>query len=84
MDFDAHAFDLATQLIAAHWVELFGHQYRREFDHVSFNAEAFQRPGSFQTQQATADHRTAFAAACAGFDGVEIFNGAVDETVLAV
>ncbi|MNT21988.1 hypothetical protein D3C72_1573520 [compost metagenome] len=51
---------------------------------MGFYAQAFQRACGLQTEQAAADYGTAFAAACAGFDGVEIFNGAVDETVLAV
>ncbi len=78
----AHAFDFTTQLVTTHVVELFGHQHRGKFDHVRFHAEVFQRACGFQAQQTAADHRTAFAAARAGFNGVEIFNGAVDEAVL--
>ena len=82
MDFHAHAFNLTAQLIATHVVQLFGHQHRGKFDDVRFNAEVFQRSGCFQTQQAAPDHRAAFTAACAGFDGVEIFNGTVNEAIL--
>ena len=81
MNFHAHAFDFAPQLLAAHLVELFGHQHRREFDNMGFHAEVFQRAGRFQAEQAAADHRAAFAAAGAGFDGVKIFNGAIDEAI---
>nr|BFF12550.1 hypothetical protein GCM10025699_38530 [Microbacterium flavescens] len=46
-----------------HLVELFGHQHRREFDNMGFHAEVFQRAGRFQSEQAAADYRAAFAAA---------------------
>ncbi len=78
----AHAFDFTAQLIATHVVELFGHQHRGKFDNVGFNAEVFQRACRFQTQQTTADNRAAFASTCAGFNGVEVFNGTVNEAIL--
>ncbi len=81
---DAHALDLAAQLVTAHRVELFGHQHRSELDHVRFHPQAFQRTGGFQPQQPAADYRTAFAAARTGFDGVQVFDGAVNEAVLAI
>ncbi len=83
MYLDAHALDLAAQLVTAHRVELFGHQHRSELDHVRFH-RAFQRAGGFQPQQSAADYRTAFAAARAGFDGVQVFDGAVNEAVTAI
>ena len=79
----AHAFDFTTQLVTAHMVQLFGHQHRGKFDDVGFNAEVFQRACRFQTQQTAADHRTAFASARAGLNGVEVFNGTVDEAILS-
>ena len=82
VNFHAHAFDLTAQLIATHVVELFGHQHRGKFDNVGFNAEVFQRACRFQTQQTTADNRAAFASTCAGFNGVEVFNGTVNEAIL--
>ncbi len=82
VNFHAHAFDFAPQLLAAHLVELFGHQHRREFDNMGFHTEVFQRAGRFQAEQAAADYRAAFAAAGAGFDGVKIFNSAIDEAIL--
>ena len=63
-------------------IQLFSHQHWGEFNHVGFNAEAFQRTGGFQAQQATADNGTAFAAARARLNGVEVFDGAVNEAVL--
>ncbi|EPF13132.1 hypothetical protein HMPREF0201_04325 [Cedecea davisae DSM 4568] len=79
---NAHTFDFAAQLLAAHAVKLFGHQHWGKFDNVGFHAEVFQRACGFQAQQAAADYRAAFAAACAGLDSVKIFDGAVNETVL--
>nr|VXZ91429.1 Uncharacterised protein [Klebsiella pneumoniae] len=46
MNFHAHAFDFAPQLLAAHLVELFGHQHRREFDNMGFHAEVFNAPAA--------------------------------------
>ncbi len=80
----AHLLDFLAQLVAALYVELFSHQYRRELDDVGFHAKVFQRARRFQTQQAAADHRAAFAAARALFNRVQIFDGAIDETVRAV
>ena len=80
----AHAFDLTAQLIATHVVELFGHQHRRKFDDVGFNAEVFQRACRFQTQQAAADNRAAFASTRTGFDGVEVLNRAINEAILSL
>ncbi len=40
--------DFAPQLLAAHLVELFGHQHRREFDNMGFHTEVFQRAGRFR------------------------------------
>ena len=77
----AHLFDFTTQLLAALDVELLRHQYRRELDHVGFHAQVFQRASGFQAEQAAADYRAAFATARAGFNGVEIFDGAIDEAV---
>ena len=57
---DAHALDLAAQLVTAHRVELFGHQHRSELDHVRFHP-SFQRAGGFQPQQPAADHARARA-----------------------
>ena len=37
---------------------------------------------AFQTEQTAADHRAAFAATGAGFDGVKIFNSTIDEAIL--
>lgn len=48
MNFHAHAFNFAPQLLAAHLVELLGHQHRRELDHVGFHAEVFQGACGFQ------------------------------------
>ena len=45
MNFHAHAFDFAPQLLAAHLVELFGHQHRREFDNM-VSAEVFNAPAA--------------------------------------
>ena len=83
MNLHAHAFDFTTQLVTAHVVELFGHQHRGKFDDVGFNAEVFQRACRFQTQQTAADYCAATAATGAGFDGVEVFNGTVDEAILS-
>ncbi len=83
MNFHAHAFDFAPQLLAAHLVELFGHQHRREFDNMGFHTEVFQRAGRFRAEQAAADHRAAFAATGAGFNRVKIFNGAINEAILS-
>jgi hypothetical protein len=83
VNFHAHAFDFAPQLLAAHLVELFGHQHRREFDDVGFHAEVFQRACGFQAQQAAADDRAAFAATGAGFNRVKIFNGAINKAILS-
>ena len=47
-------------------IQLFSHQHWGEFNHVGFNAEAFQRTSGFQAQQATADHGTAFDIAWTG------------------
>ena len=43
---DAHALDLAAQLVTAHRVELFGHQHRGELDHVRFHPQAFSAPAA--------------------------------------
>ena len=48
VNFHAHAFNFAPQLLAAHLVELLGHQHRRELDHVGFHAEVFQGACGFQ------------------------------------
>ncbi|MNS24845.1 hypothetical protein D3C72_567210 [compost metagenome] len=37
VNFHTHALDLTAQLIAAHMVELFGHQHRGKFDDVGFD-----------------------------------------------
>ncbi|CCK04166.1 hypothetical protein BN129_2923 [Cronobacter sakazakii 701] len=84
MNSHAHAFDFTAQLLAAHLVKLFGHQHRREFNHVRFDAQVFQRARGFQTEQTAANHRAAFAATRAGFNRVQIFDGAVNEAVLGV
>ncbi len=78
----AHAFDFTAKLVATHVVQLFSHQHRGKFDDVGFNAEVFQRACRFQTQQTTADNRAAFASTCAGFNGVKVFNGTVNEAIL--
>ena len=83
VNFHAHAFNFAPQLLAAHLVELLGHQHRREFDNMGFDTEVFQGACGFQAEQAAADHRAAFAATGAGFNGVKIFNGAIDEAILS-
>ncbi len=82
MNFHAHAFNFAPQLLAAHLVELLGHQHRRELDNMGFHAEVFQRACGFEAEQTAADHRAAFTATGAGFNGVEIFNGAIDKAIL--
>ena len=43
---DAHALDLAAQLVTAHRVELFGHQHRSELDHVRFHPRLFSAPAA--------------------------------------
>ena len=43
----------------------------------------FQRACRFQTQQTAADYCAATAATGAGSDGVEVFNGTVDEAILS-
>ena len=63
-------------------IQLFSHQHRGEFNDVSFNAEVFQGTSGFQTQQAATDNGAAFATARARFNGVEVFNGTVNEAVL--
>jgi hypothetical protein len=73
---------LRRKLLATHLIQLFSHQHWGKFNHVGFNAEVFQRASGFQAQQAAADDGTAFAAARAGFNGVEVFNGAVNKAVL--
>jgi hypothetical protein len=83
MDLHAHTFDFTLQLLAAHIIQLFGHQHGRKFDDVGFHAEVFQRAGGFEAQQAAADDGAAFAATCAGFNRVQIFNGAVNKAVLS-
>ncbi|MNS61706.1 hypothetical protein D3C72_947390 [compost metagenome] len=80
----AQRLDAAAQCTAAAFVDLHGHQARRELDHVRFQAHVAQRLGALQAQQAAAHHHAAARPGAAGLHGVQVLDGAVDKTVRPV
>ena len=76
---DAQRLDARAQQPAAALVDLHGHEPRRELDHVGREAEVLQRLRRFEAQQAAADHHAARGVLAGLADGLEVFDGAVDE-----
>ncbi|VVO44489.1 hypothetical protein PS720_06446 [Pseudomonas fluorescens] len=79
----AQALDLRLERQAAKIVQLHRHQARRELHHVRFKAQALQRVGGFQAQQATAHHHTAPRIGGGLTDGIQVFKGAVHQARIA-
>ena len=84
VDVHAERFHFLTQQGAAGFVQLHGHQLRREFHHMGFQPQQPQRIGGFQPEQAAAHHHAAFGVAGAAFDRVQVVHGAVHQAVLVV
>ncbi|MNV23985.1 hypothetical protein D3C71_1150270 [compost metagenome] len=76
---DAQSFDLRLERLATEVIQLYRHQARREFHHVGFKAQALQRVRGFQPQQATADHHAAPGIGRRSPNGIEVFQGAIDQ-----
>ncbi|MNZ50940.1 hypothetical protein D3C78_687410 [compost metagenome] len=77
---DPERFDLRTQGRAAFSVQLHRHQARGEFHYVRFQAQRLEGVGSLKPQQATTDHHATPGIGCRGADGIEIIEGAVNQT----
>ncbi|MCY1406856.1 hypothetical protein D9M71_221360 [compost metagenome] len=80
MHADPERFDLRTQGRAAFSVQLHRHQARGEFHYVRFQAQRLEGVGGFQPQQATTDHHATPGIGCRSADGIEIIEGAVNQT----
>jgi hypothetical protein len=80
---DAQAFDLCLERQATQIVQLHRHQARGELHDVGFQAQALERVGRFQTEQATADHHAAPGIGRRRSNRIEVFEGAVDQARIA-
>ena len=81
---DAQRLDARRSSAAAAFVDLHGHQPRRELDHVRLEAQILERLGGFEAEQAAADHHAARGVLAGFADGFEVFDGAIDEAAGAV
>lgn len=72
--------DAAPQQRAALGIQLHRHQPGRELHYVRLQTQAAQRIGRFQAEQAATDHHATAGPARGGTDGIQIRQGAVQET----
>jgi len=81
VDRQPQLLDVAAQHGAAALVQLARHQPGRRFHHVHVDAQALQRPGRLQAQQAPADHHAGGAGTggAVGAQRLQVVDGAVDE-----
>ncbi len=81
---DAQFFDFLTQDAAAALIHLHRHQTWCEFDYVSFQLHVTQRLGTLQSKQTAAYHHAAARPFAALQHRFQIFDGAINETILAL
>ena len=81
VEVDCHAqiLDLAFQYRPAVFIELHGHQPRREFDDMGFQSQIPQGFRRFQPQQAAADHRAHLRLFGGGGDGFQVLDRAIHQ-----
>ncbi len=84
MHADAQRFDAGFERLAAFLVQLHRHQAWGELDHMGFEAERFERIGRLQPEQSATDDHAALGVAGGGADGVQIIQGAVDQSRIAL
>ena len=84
MNFHTQCFNHGAQHFAAAVIDLHGHQAWRELHNVGFQPQVPECLGCFQAQQSAADDNSHLAVGGVGFNGFQIFDGAVYQTLRTV